>query len=215
MASEPFFSINWCSSFTYYKINLPEPVFEKDESEESKEIKRKQKLINEHRRIAKETCLVVPYKNEDLLKTFVFPTDTKINYYLNMDNKFNYIPDSDEHLHQFEDLEEFKKTFDFEAPFDFEHPDNFREPDNFDEELNHIINQEYCIELDSFDSEYWHEPTFAFPLVREMYIFNKKNYFFRKKKRFFFYEKNKFNSPLNATWYSTLESDYSTSRYEL
>lgn len=80
------------------------------------------------------------------------------------------------------------------------------ESDDFEEEgddLNHIINQDYCLDLDSIELEYWHEPLFVFPLIREMH-------FHRDEKDFF---SDLYTSPVNVEWFNTNEFDHSTERY--
>lgn len=37
-------------------------------------------------------------------------------------------------------------------------------------QINHIINSVYILDNDLNDQEYWHEPTFVFPLIREMFL---------------------------------------------
>jgi hypothetical protein len=80
------------------------------------------------------------------------------------------------------------------------------ESDDLEEEgddLNHIINQDYCLDLDSIELEYWHEPLFVFPLIREMH-------FHRDEKDFF---GDLYTSPVNAEWFNTNEFDHSSERY--
>jgi hypothetical protein len=78
--------------------------------------------------------------------------------------------------------------------------------DNFTEEgedLNHIINQDYCLDLDSGELEYWHEPLFIFPLIREMHFHREETDFFS----------DLYTSPLNEEWFNTSEFDHNTERY--
>lgn len=80
------------------------------------------------------------------------------------------------------------------------------ESDDFEEQgddLNHIINQDYCLDLDSVELEYWNEPLFVFPLIREMH-------FHRDEKDFF---DDLHTSPVNNEWFNTHEFDHSSERY--
>lgn len=157
MFSEPFFSIHWCRTFTYYANIKP--------TDKEKQIAHKEFCIFQ------STHLEPDFKEEDLEKIFFFPTNEKFVYYLN-DTTYNYIEESD----------------------DFE-----EEGDN----LNHIINQQYCLDLDSVELEYWNEPLFVFPLIREMH-------FHRDEKDFF---SDLYTSPINREWFNTNEFDHSPDRY--
>ena len=71
------------------------------------------------------------------------------------------------------------------------------------DDLNHIVNHDYCIDLEPFELEYWHEPMFVFPLIREMH-------FHREEKDFF---DDLHTSPANYDWFNTSEFDNSVDRY--
>ena len=158
MFSEPFLSMYWSVPFTFY-ANI-------EASDEEKEIALKEFLVGQ------ETSLNMNFEDEDLEKTFFFPTNDKFVFFLNS-NTSKYIQGHN------------------------------RCGDRFVEEVHHIIYQDYCLDLDAVELEYWNEPLFVFPLIREMH-------FHRDEKDFF---SDLHTSPVNNEWFNTGEFDNSSERY--
>jgi hypothetical protein len=158
MFSEPFLSLYWSVPFTLF-----DNVVGSDEIED---------IILKEFLVAKETSLWSNFEDEDLEKTFFFPTNEKFVFFLNSDTA-KYIKG------------------------------NNKSGDRFVEEAHHYIYQSYCLDLDSVELEYWNEPLFVFPLIREMH-------FHRNEKDFF---SDLHTSPVNNEWFNTSEFDNSSERY--
>jgi hypothetical protein len=71
------------------------------------------------------------------------------------------------------------------------------------EDMNFIVSHFKSLELDSMDIEYWNEPLFVFPLIREMH-------FHRSKKDCF---SDLYTSPVNDDWFRISEFDPSKYYY--
>ena len=70
-------------------------------------------------------------------------------------------------------------------------------------ELNNVTTLSSTIDLDNCDSEYWHEPIFIYPLIREWH-------YYRDEKDFF---KNRFTGTSVRDWHAIGEFDHSPNRY--
>ncbi len=164
MNSDPFFTHDWSYIMTLYAKILPDHCYETPEDKE-KDIYHKESMR------AGSPALNIPYTDEDLSNSRIFPKDDKFVYYLN-ENTYEYIAESD----------------------DFE-----EEGDDF----NHFIPQEFCLELDSNDFEYWHEPLFVFSGIRETHFTRPETDTFSEL----------YTSPINEEWFNTGEFDNSADRH--
>lgn len=89
--------------------------------------------------------------------------------------------------------------------FDYTY-DYMPDTDNYLDEghdLNNVTTLSSTIDLDNCDSEYWHEPIFVYPLIREWH-------YYRDEKDFF---KNRFTATSVCEWSGISEFDHSANRY--
>lgn len=149
---------------------------------------------------------VTPFKEESI-KFRLFPRNQEDAYYLNESHDF--IKDNDTTMRDVVIIGEYKfekRTEIMEVFCYYTNTDNaitevwFYSEEAQDGDLNHIISVDMCIDDDS--PEYWHEPIFIFPIIREIDCFRPiftvepKNIFDR------FY-----TSPLNNEWHENSEFD--------
>jgi len=69
--------------------------------------------------------------------------------------------------------------------------------------FNHIVHPEFSFNLDNVETEYWNEPIFIFPLIRELHFLREDNDFFD----------DRYTAPINQEWFSTSEFDESADRF--
>ena len=139
--SEPFSTLHFASSlFTFYLLPT---TLDETASEEKKE---KDRLIRESR-VAQGTHLSLYYKDEDLnCKSHRFPKHEMVN----PDNSIiMYLLTERDH--------EYYKTSIDRGIEGFESHD-----------MNHIISCIFSLNHDLNDYEFWHDPIFIFPIIREI-----------------------------------------------
>ena len=78
--------------------------------------------------------------------------------------------------------------------------DNYVDESHF---INHMGNLSAVIDLDNHEFEYWHEPIFVFPLIREMHYHLEEKDFFN----------DLHTSPTTYEWFNVSEFDHSLHRY--
>ena len=194
-ASEYFAGPHWVKGGIYY-------IDEKADEEE----KEKQKL-----QIVQDHNLIMSFKDESV-KYFLFPKE-KTNLYIlneNLDfikNNSTFIADNVmDGKYILEELDEFQKVFGRYTNTDNAVLEVWRDDEEAkDGEINHICSINMCVDDDS--PEYWQEPLFIFPLIREIDCFRPilkvpaKNLFDRF-----------CTSPATNEWHETSEFDVRSAR---
>ena len=155
--------------------------------------------------------LLIPYKNETF-EYIIFPPKIENLYFL--DESFDFIKNNNTFIadnvmdgkYELEELDEFQKTFHRYTNTDNAVCEVWFEDDEAKEGfLNHISSINMCVDDDS--PEYWQEPLFIFPLIREIDCF---------RPIFKVPAKNLFDrfctSPATNDWHETSEFDVCSAR---
>jgi len=176
--AEPFSTIHWRRSLTLFFELITTKIYEYKDNGQKKtpeEIEKEKQLLLKYSldRVASETL-----------------TEINLNY-------------KDEELEQLLSFPKDKKEVFYLNETTYA---NLYGYDNFEDQgdlLNHIVHPELTLDLDSVEKEYWNEPLFIFPLIREMHFLREKDDFFD----------DRYTSPINQEWFSTNEFDNSPDRF--
>lgn len=197
--NDPFVTCHWTKRGLYF--------YDKKASKKDQEIQ-KQKIVEQHH-------LKIVYKDQSF-ESIYFPENEKQTYFL--DDNFDFVKTNEQsskdfrtviiEQYQFEELNEIDRLYERWTNVD----NHLIATWSFHDEgkdgiINHLISIDMGVDDDS--SEYWHEPIFIFPLIREIDTFRILINGPTPKKRIFdeFY-----TSPCSNQWFEISEYDIGACR---